>query len=384
MMLKELENKRISPPLQRIRGLLYKEILQIMRDPSCILIALVLPLMLIFLFGYAINLDANNLKLGVVVEAPSPTTNQLAYSFIHSQNFDVTYERNVKDLQDRLTASDLRGFIIIPENFNKDYIRNGIVAPLQTIADGSEYNTAILLQNYVLATYSGWLKQNALQEGQHIKGPISMEPRVWYNPANISRFFLLPGSIAVIMTVIGTLLTALVIAREWETGTMESILVTRLRLNEIVLGKLIPYFFLGMTSFIICLSVSLYFFDLPLRGSFWILFLVTSLFLITALSFGLLISSYARNQMMAAQLAIYSAFLPAFTLSGFIFEIDSMPEALQKLTYLIPARYFVTSLKTLFLVGDVYHLLLLNMLGIMLLGFFFLGCALFKFSKRLD
>lgn len=376
--------KPVIRSLYRLRGLIRKELFQIIRDPSSILIAFVLPLILIFLFGYALNLDANNLKIGLVVERSSPTANQLSYSFINSQNFNVTYERSLAEVQDQVRSSDLRGVVLIPESFARDFKEQNTIAYLQVIADGSEPNTASLLQNYAKATYQGWLQQHSLQEGQTLKLPIQLEPRTWYNPASISRFFLLPGSIAVIMTIIGTLLTALVIAREWERGTMEAMLVTPLRVSEILLGKLIPYFILGIGSLLLCLLLSIFVFDVPFRGSLWLLLVVSSLFLISALSLGLLISTLAKNQFIASQAALYSAFLPAFLLSGFIFEIESMNNTLQKITFLLPARYFVQSLKTLFLAGDVYTLIALNALGIIMMGAFFLFIAKTKIRKRLD
>lgn len=370
--------------LYRLRGLVRKELFQIIRDPSSILIAFVLPLILIFLFGYALNLDANNLRVGLVVERTSPTANELSYSFINSQNFNVTYGRSLAEVQDQVRASELRGIILIPENFARDFKEQDKIAHLQVIADGSEPNTASLLQNYAKATYQGWFRQHTLQEGRTLKLPIQLEPRTWYNPASISRFFLLPGSIAVIMTIIGTLLTALVIAREWERGTMEAMLVTPLRVSEILLGKLIPYFILGIGSLLVCLLLSIFVFEVPFRGSLWLLLLISSLFLISALSLGLLISTLAKNQFIASQAALYSAFLPAFLLSGFIFEIESMPNALQNITFLLPARYFVQSLKTLFLAGDVYTLIAFNALGIMMMGSIFLFIAKTKIRKRLD
>ncbi|NCP62340.1 MAG: ABC transporter permease [Alphaproteobacteria bacterium] len=381
---KSLRLKPAIRSLYRLRGLVRKELFQIIRDPSSILIAFVLPLMLIFLFGYALNLDANNLRVGLVVEQSSPTANQLSYSFINSQNFNVTYGRSLAEVKDQVRSSELRGVILIPENFDRDFKAQGSFARLQVIADGSEPNTASLLQNYARATYQGWFLQHTLQEGVTLKPPIRLEPRVWYNPAGISRFFLLPGSIAVIMTIIGTLLTALVIAREWERGTMEAMLVTPLRVSEILLGKLVPYFILGIGSLLVCLLLSIFIFSVPFRGSLWLLLLVSSLFLISALGLGLLISTLAKNQFIASQAALYSAFLPAFLLSGFIFEIESMPDALQKVTFILPARYFVQSLKTLFLAGDVYTLIALNASGIILMGALFLFIAKTKIRKRLD
>lgn len=369
----------------RLLGLIRKELYQIIRDPSSILIAFILPLILIFLFGYAVNLDSNRLKIGLVVESPSPLINSLTSSFVDSSLFDVTYSTSRKDIEPLLDESYLRGFIAIPGEFSENFERQDTLPPILVVADGSEPNTAAFLQNYVRSTVYTWMQQNYYQRfGKDLKLPIQVQARVWYNTASISRFFLLPGSIAIIMTIIGTLLTALVIAREWERGTMEAMFVTPLSIQEILLGKLIPYFLLGIGSLLVCFAFAVLLFKVPFRGSFGLLLLISSVFLFTSLSLGLLISITARNQFVASQAALYSAFLPAFLLSGFIFELKSMPVVLQGVTYLIPARYFVTCLQTLFLTGNVYSLLLFNTLGIALIGSFFFILNMRKIRKRLD
>lgn len=370
--------------LRRLSTLIKKELYQITRDPSSLIVAFILPLILIFLFGYAMNLDAAKNRIGLVVEGVDYESNLLAQSFRNSQYFDIYESKNRKFIESLLMEGKIRAMVVIPFYFEKDLLTREKSAPIQVITDGSEPNTANLLSNYARGAWQNWLQQRALSRGEEIKVPILSEQRVWYNPASISHNFLLPGSIATIMTIIGTLLTALVVAREWERGTMEALMATPVTILELVLGKMIPYYFLGLGSLIICVSFSVFIFHVPLRGSLWLLFVVSSLFLVAALSLGLLISSIARNQFVAAQISLYVGFLPAFLLSGFIFEINSMPDFIQVITYGLHARYFVSSLQTLFLVGDVGELILMNSIGILLIGTMFTFIIMKKIRKRLD
>ncbi len=211
-----------------------------------------------------------------------------------------------------------------------------------------------------------------------------MEQRVWFNSELRSRNFLVPGLIAVIMTLIGALLTAMVMSREWERGTMEALLVTPLSMREVILGKLLPYFILGMGGLTLAVSMALFLFEVPLRGSLWVLFAASALFLITALGMGLLISTVARSQFVAGQVALIATFLPAFLLSGFIFDIGSMPDVVQVITHLIAARYYVAILQTVFLAGNVWSVILPNALALVVLASVFLGLTWRKARKRLD
>lgn len=384
-----MTDRTLSPirgaSLRRISALIVKEFYQIIRDPSSILIALILPLMLIFLFGYAVSLDTKSTKIGIVLEDINPDVSDFASSFKSSPYFDVvTLDTSRHKSEEQLSASKIRAIIITPASFQRDAFSMDNLAPIQVITDGSEPNTANFLQNYIQGVWQKWLDQKKRTQGEVFSPPIQVEQRIWYNPAGISRFFLLPGSIAIVMTIIGTLLTALVVAREWERGTMEALMSTPVSIWEILAGKLVPYFMLGMGSLIVCVAFSIIIFEVPFQGSFWLLLVVSSLFLYAALSLGLLISTLAKNQFVASQTALYSAFLPAFLLSGFIFEIDSMPIALQFLSYLLPAKYFVKNLQTLFLAGNVYKLIFINCVGIFIIGSVFLTLILRKTRKRLD
>jgi ABC-2 type transport system permease protein len=213
---------------------------------------------------------------------------------------------------------------------------------------------------------------------------LTLQPRYWFNPTTVSRNYLVPGSISVIMTIIGALLTSLVVAREWERGTMEALLSTPVTRAELLLSKIIPYYLLGMAAMAMCVLVATLVMGVPLRGSLWVLFVVTSLFLGSALGLGLLLSTTTRNQFIAAQFALTAAFLPAIMLSGFVFEIRSMPLAVQAVTYLIPARYFVSALQTLFQAGEIWPVLLINLLFLLLSAAFWLGLTAWRTPRRLD
>jgi ABC-2 type transport system permease protein len=371
--------------MRRLKALLLKEFIQMMRDPSSFMIAIVLPLILLFIFGYGINLDSNSVKIGLVLEDHAPDTTSLTASFTHSRFLDVKvgYDRN--EFEEDLIAGRLRGIVVIPRNFAVQTAKGMESAKLQVIADGSEPNTASFMQGYVKGVVNNWLLNRAQEQGVEMPGPrIDINSRFWYNPELKSRNFLIPGSIAIVMTLIGSLLTALVVAREWERGTMETIMATPVTTLEIILGKLIPYFLLGLASMVLCWSIGVFYYDVPFNGSFFVLMTVTSLFLLCALGQGLLISTLAKDQFIASQAAIVSAFLPAFMLSGFIFEISSMPLPVQALTYLFAARYFVTSLQTLFLVGNIWPLLLSCMAAMGVIGSLFYTIIARKTSSRID
>ncbi|HHA18535.1 MAG TPA: ABC transporter permease, partial [Methylophaga sp.] len=214
--------------------------------------------------------------------------------------------------------------------------------------------------------------------------PVSLEQRIWFNPALNSRLFLVPGLIAIIMTLTGSMLTAMVVAREWERGTMEALMVTPLRISEMLIGKLIPYFILGMGGMFFSVAIAVWQFNVPLMGSFWLLTICSALFMLVALLIGLLISIVSKNQFVAGQIALLVTFLPAFILSGFLFDINSMPAPIQMITHLVPARYFVAILQTLFLAGDIWPVVLSNMAALLLMFIFFFAIVWRKSYKRLD
>lgn len=365
---------------RRLGALVVKETLQVARDPSALLIAFVLPLVLLFLYAFAVSLDVRDVKLGVVLEDDTPAAQSLAAAFAATRYFAVTPARHRREVEGPLVAGEIQGFVVIPVDFERRLA--GRAMPLvQIITDGTQPNTASFVGNYAQGVVADWL---AARSPVAAAPSIALEPRVWFNPELESRRFLTPGAIAIVMTMIGTLLTAMVVSREWERGTMEAILSTPAAIAEILLGKLLPYFGLGLIATLGCATIALVLFDVPLRGSWLALLTLSCTFLIPALGQGLLISALARNQFVAAQAALMSGFLPAFLLSGFLFEIDSMPAPIRMLTYVVAARYFVPSLQTVFLAGDVWAEFLPNMLAMLAIGAVFFTIALRKTRKSLD
>lgn len=366
----------------RLRGLVVKEFLQIVRDPSSIMIAFVMPLMLLVLFGYGVSLDADNVPVAVVVENPSADSGSLIQAFRASPHFAVEVMPHRRQAEQALLAGEVDGIVILRDDFSSQLSQPGS-APIQVIVNGTDAGIARIVLGYMQGVWSAWLTQRGYGSGIVIAPAVEMEARVWFNPEVKSRNFIVPGLIALIMSLIGALLTALVIAREWERGTLETMLVTPVSITELLLGKLIPYFILGMSSMAIIVVVSVTIFEIPLRGSIAVLALSSAIFLIVALSTGLLISTLAKSQLVAAQAALISSFLPAFILSGFLFDIDSMPLAIQYISHLVAARYFVELLQTIFLVGTVWEVILPNIGVLIAFAVFFLAITFRKSSKRL-
>jgi len=371
--------------LRRLLGLVRKEGLQVVRDPSAILIAFVLPGILLFLFAYAVSLDAKDVRLGVVLESDAPAARELAAALAGTRYFEVTPARDRREVEPRLVAGDLRGFVVIPQDFDRR-IAAASEPIVQVVTDGSQPNTASFVSGYVEGTVATWLEGRLAADSgnRELAPPVALEPRIWFNPEVESRKFLVPGAIAIIMTTIGTLLTALVVAREWERGTMEALISTPAGIFEILAGKLLPYFVLGLIATVGCALLSVGVFGVPLRGSWLALLTLSCAFLVPALGQGLLISTLARNQFVAAQVAVFSGFLPAFLLSGFLFEIESMPVPIRTLTYAVPARYFVAALQTVFLAGDVWAQFVPDILSMLVVGAVFFSVTALNTRKSLD
>lgn len=364
----------------RLGALVRKECLQVVRDPSAILIAFVLPVILLFLFAYAVSLDIRKLAIGVVLESDSASAQSLAAAFGATRYFKVTAARDRREVADGVTAGELRGFVVIPQDFERRLATGEPTSLIQVVTDGSQPNTANFVAAYTQGVLALWLAGR----GVNLPVVIDVQSRVWFNQVVESRWFLVPGAIAIIMTMIGTLLTALVLAREWERGTMEALISTPARIVEILVGKLIPYFLLGLAATVVASLIAIHVFGVPLRGSWPALLLLSSAFMVPALGQGLVISAVTRNQFVASQLALFTGFLPAFLLSGFLFEIDSMPVPIRLLTYIVPARYFIVALQTVFLAGDVWSLFLPNLAAMLAIGGIFFGIATLKTRKSLD
>jgi ABC-2 type transport system permease protein len=375
---------RIRDSLRRVVALSRKETLQILRDPSSNLIAFVLPIVLLLIFGYGINLDSSGLRVGLVMEDTSPEARLFAASLQGSPYLRIVGGGTRAEMGEALVAGKVRGFVVIPQDFAKKLESPDETAPLLIVTDGAEPNTANFVENYVRGAWQGWQQHRAARQGRESPTAVTLEPRFWFNPTAESRNYLIPGSVTVIMTVIGALLTSLVIAREWERGTMEALLASPATKTEMLLSKLIPYYGLGIVSLLISVGVSVLLLGVPFRGSFLALWLAGSLFLGSALGMGLLLSTLTRNQFNAAMAALNAAFLPALILSGFIYEIRSMPAGIRAFTYLIPARYFVTAVQTLFQAGDVWPVLRESMGFLALASTFFIGLTALRTRRRLE
>ncbi len=365
---------------RRLLALVRKEGLQVIRDPSAILIAFVLPVILLFLFAYAVSLDIRQVPIGVVLETDDPRAQSLAAAFSGTRYFQVTPARDRRAVASAVAAGHLKGFVVIPGDF-AHRLATPLAGPLvEILTDGSQPNNAGFVANYAQGVVLGWLQGQGLAPNPRVE----LRPRFWFNPEIESRRFLVPGAIAIIMTMIGTLLTALVLAREWERGTLEALFSTPARVAEILLGKLLPYFGLGLLATLGSAALAISVFGLPLQGSWGALLLVSAVFLIPALGQGLVISAIAKNQFIAAQIALFTGFLPAFLLSGFLFEIDSMPLPIRTLSLVVPARYFIASLQTVFLAGDTWPVLVPNMASMLAIGAVFFTLARLKTRKSLD
>lgn len=341
-----------------LRALIIKEFYQIIRDPSTLLIAFILPFILLCVYRYSLNLDTNTVNIGLKVEDSQAKVSSLVSSFENTKYLKVKRFYNRQKMEKELVKGDIRGMIIIPNDFSKKLGRNE-VAEIQIIADGSETNTANFVGNYPSAIINQWLKEEYSYRGE--KPPsVNIISRYWYNEELRSNWFILPGALSVIMTLVGILLTALVVSREWERGTMESLITTKATKSDIVLGKYIPYFCLGMLSMAFCVFCCVVLFQVPFRGSYLIFAFISGLFLLTLIGQGLMVSTLAKNQFTASQAALTSGFLPALMLSGLVYPISSMPRPIRLMSNFISARYFVGCSQNLFMAGNIWDIFIPN------------------------
>ncbi|WPE23745.1 ABC transporter permease [Shinella zoogloeoides] len=361
--------------LRRTRALIRKETRQLLRDFSSIAIGIVMPVTLLILFGYGINLDVRNVPVALLMEENSAPARGVAAAFELSPYFSTRSVRTMNEAEKMLMSAEVRAIVRIPADFARS-IDLG-TAEVQVIINGADANTARISLGYAQGAVAVWAAKEAGRNGT-AAGGVTVEPRLWFNEANDSSYFLVPGLIVLVMTLIGALLTALVMAREWERGTFEALFVTPVRPAEILLGKTVPYFALGLIGLALCVVGSKLLFGVPLRGSLVILTIVSMLYLLVALGLGLVISSATRSQFVASQVTVLLTFLPAMMLSGFMYDPRSMPWIVQMITYIFPARYFVTLLQTLFLSGNNWSVILPN--AAVLAG---MAAALLTLSVRL-
>jgi drug efflux transport system permease protein len=341
---------------RRTRAIAWKEFLHIVRDARSLSLALALPLVMLLLFGYALSLDVDRIATVVYDRDQSPQSRDLIRQFSGSRYFQIVEYASSGGQVNRAIDRDqaLLG-VVIPETYSRDLLA-GRDAEVQLILDGSDSNTASIALGYadgLVQTYVLKLRSDAqvAKGGGAMQDPVEPRIRVWYNSDLKSRNYIVPGLIAVILSIIASLLTSLTIAREWETGTMEQLISTPVRPTEIAVGKLSAYFAVGMADLLISLVVGVLIFGVPMKGSVLLLFASSAMFLFGSLCWGVMLSAATRSQLLAYQAGMMSSFLPAFLLSGFIFAIPNMPKIVQAITYIVPARYFIDILRDIFLKG---------------------------------
>jgi ABC-2 type transport system permease protein len=375
------QHDQIAAGAARTWALVKKETRQILRDPGSITVGMILPVVLILLFGFGLSLDVKHVPVAVVLEDASPDAAELASVFELSPYFDARLVPSMELGRELILDRQVDGIIRIRPDFARR-MRNGD-ALVQVVVHGGDANRARIIQNYAEGAVGQWAARlNA--EGQDIAGgPVVVERRLWFNEANESRYFLVPGLVVLVMTVLGALLTALVVAREWEQGTFEALFVTPVRAGEILLGKVIPYLALGIFGLVLCMLAAKFLFEVPFRGSLWVLSLSSLLYLLVALGLGLLISSTVKSQFVAGLITVVAGFLPALMLSGFIFDITSLPVAIRVLTYIFPARYYVALLQTVLLAGDVWAVILPNLVMLAFVATLLFALTRMGFKKQL-
>ncbi len=372
----------------RVWAVSRKEFTHIVRDPRSLAMAIAIPMLLLLLFGYALTLDVDNVPIVIWDQSETPASRDLISRFAASRYFSLQdYVRNYQEVERAIDSGTALMALIIPTDF-AHRVESGREAPVQAIVDGSDSNTATIAMSYANAITGVWSQDIALEEVRRLSGralavPVDMRPRTWFNADMESRNYIIPGLIAVIMMVIAALLTSLTVAREWESGTMEQLISTPVKGPELILGKLMPYFAIGMLDVLLAVLMGELLFQVPLRGSVALLFVMAAVFLTGALSLGMVISIVTKSQLLASQLAMVLTFLPSFLLSGFMYAISNMPSPIQVATHLIPARYFVALLKGIYLKGVGLEVLALEAGLLALFGGVMVVLANVKFRKKL-
>ena len=374
--------------LRRLKAVAKKEFLHVLRDPRSLMMGIGMPMMLLFLFGYALTLDVDRVPLAVWDQSQTVQSREFISRFSGSRYFDLRINTdNYRRIEQAIDERKALIALIIPTDFARR-LSLGEAAVVQTIVDGSDPNTATIALGYADATALAFSRQVAVKQMQRAgltprMPTLELRPRVWFNTDMVSRNFIFPGLIAVVMMIMAAILTSLCIAREWETGTMEQLMATPLTAAELIFGKLVPYFCIGVLDLLLCIGVGEFVFDVPLRGSLWLMTPLAMLFLFGALSFGLLLSIITRSQLLASQLGIVTTVLPAFLLSGFIFPIENMPLPIQAVTHIISARYFVFILRGIYLKDVGMSVLWPEVLFLAGFGLIVITAAVRMFKKRI-
>jgi ABC-2 type transport system permease protein len=376
--------------LQRIKAVAKKEFIHIIRDPRSLGMGIAIPMLMLFLFGYALTLDVDRVPLIVWDQSGTQASRDFVSLFSGSRYFSLRgYADNYRDLEQAIDNREALIAIVIPVDFAR-MIKSGRKAAVQALLDGSDPNTATFALGYAESITAGYSRDVGLRQLRRISGTppigagLDIRPRVWFNSDMVSKNYIFPGLIAVIMMIIAALLTSLTIAREWETGTMEQLISTPLRGPELILGKLVPYFAIGVLDLVLSVLVGILIFDIPLRGSLVLLFGMSVIFLIGALSLGMFISIITKSQFLASQVALVATMLPAFLLSGFIFPIANMPVPVQGVTYIVTARYYVKMLRDIYLKGVGLDIMAGEAGFLVLFGVLVIFLSIRKFRKKIE
>jgi len=379
----QTRSPRLSGFRTRLAALTRKETRQLLRDPSSIAIGVLLPIILILIFGFGLSLDVKNAPLAVVMEDSSPTAMEAVAGLQLTPSISPVMLGSMHDAELLMRERRVDGIVRVPGDFSRRLA--GGDARIQVLVHGADAGRASIVLRYATAA----LQQNAQRQadrGQPVAaiGRVSVEQRLWFNTANTSTWYLVPGLIVLIMTLVGAFLTALVMAREWERGTLEALFVTPVRPVEILLAKIIPYFGVGMVGLALCLLAARFLFEVPMVGSLALLVLCAMLYMLVAVGIGLVISAVTRNQFLASQVALLASFLPSLMLSGFLFDLRNVPTAVRVVGHVLPATYFMELIRTLFLAGDVWPLVLRNGAILIAYAVLLLGVARATTRKTLD
>lgn len=367
--------------LHRLAALLKKERKQLLRDKSNMIIGIIIPLMLIFIMGYGLSMDVKNMRTAVVMEDSSPDARSLTSFLVRSEYFLPTYVTSLKEAQELVIKREADAIIHFAPDFTKNLYQGTV--DVQVIVSGLEMNSAAM-KNNLQSGIALWAEKNAekyLGEAVRQKGKIALEPQIRFNNANTSTWYLIPGLIVTIVSLVGVFMTSLVMAKEWEKGTLESIFVTPVQILEIVLSKMIPYYFVALIGLLVCLFVSHVIFDVPMQGSLLLIILTSTIYLFVMLGMGLTISSLTKNRFISCQVALTVSLLPTVMLSGFLYDLNSTPYVVNIIGHLLPATYYLEIIKNLFLAGNNWAVVIKNSLILVLYAVFFVALS-FRVTKK--
>ncbi len=374
--------------IYRVLAIIRKEFIHILRDYRSLGMAIAMPILLIFLFGSSLSLDVDRVPLVVWDQNRTDDSREFIGRFTASRYFSLTSAvGSYAEIEEMIDKREAILALVIPNDFSRK-LQSGHGVNVQLIVDGSDANTATIAAGYAQAVTNGYTNSVLIQAAQKrgaktISIPLDGKVRVWFNQNMQAKNYIIPGLIAVIMMVIASLLTSLTIAREWENGTMEQLITTPLKPIELIIGKLTPYFLIGMLDVLLAVLMGKYLFEVPLRGNAALVFGMTALFLPGALAMGMLVSIITRSQLLASQLAMVLTFLPSFLLSGFMYAIANMPQPIQAITYLVPSRYFIAILKSIYLKGAALEIILTEAIFLLIFGVVMILVANKKLKKRL-